>query len=219
MIRLITLVHLRPGCSAEGVVELEALVGGLSDEVACVHRTHLGKNIPGQVGAGDYTWDSLILDGDAGDILRAPKLLALLEGNDVIERLDSVAFEPADSRIAEPGISDCLKRTLLVRVPEETPPEIVARFERDILGMPDHIRGIRNWAFSRADPSLCPTGWTHVWEQEYLDQSGFDEDYMMHPYHWGLVDGWFDPECPQQIVDPNFAHALCPAETTILGWR
>jgi hypothetical protein len=30
---------------------------------------------------------------------------------------------------------------------------------------------------------------------------------MMHPVHWGLVDGWFDPECPQRIVDPFLIHA------------
>ncbi len=217
--RLVTLVHLRPDSAPERIAELEAVVAGLPDEVSCVRRVHLGKHIPGQVGAGHYTWDTLIAEGDVRAVLEAPSLRALLEAGNVIERLDPVAFEPQKMGIAEPDISKGLKRTLLVRLLPETPPEIVAQFERDILGMPEHIHGIRNWAFSRPDPSLCPTSWTHVWEQEYLDQSGFDADYMMHPYHWGLVDGWFDPECPQRIVDPDFAHALCPAATTILGWK
>ena len=217
--RLVTLVHLRPDSAPERIAELEAVVAGLPDEVSCVRRVHLGKHIPGQVGAGHYTWDTLIGDGDVRAVLDAPSLRALLEAGDLIERLDPVAFEPQKMGIEEPDISKGLKRTLLVRLLPETPPEVIAQFERDILGMPEHIHGIRNWAFSRADPSLCPTTWTHVWEQEYFDQSGFDADYMMHPYHWGLVDGWFDPECPQRIVDPAFAHCLCPAEATILGWK
>ena len=47
---------------------------------------------------------------------------------------------------------------------------------------------------------------------------GLQEDYMLSPYHWGLVDGWFDPECPQRIVDTHLAHVFCPAATTVLGW-
>ena len=58
-----------------------------------------------------------------------------------------------------------------------------------------------------------------MWEQEYADVSGLEVDYMMHPYHWGLVDGWFDPECPQRIVDLRVAHVYCPAAETILGWK
>lgn len=217
--RLVTLVHLRPDTAPARVAEFEAAVEGLPDEVACVRRVHLGRHNPGQVGAGHYTWDTLIDDGAPRAVLEAPSLLALLEAADVIERLDPVAFEPQKLEIAEPDIRDGLKRTLLLRVLPETPSEVVAQFERDILGMPEHIDGIRNWAFSRVDPSQCPTSWTHVWEQEYLEQSGFEADYMMHPYHWGVVDGWFDPECPQRIVDLHFAHALCPAAATILGWK
>ena len=100
----------------------------------------------------------------------------------------------------------------------DTPREAVERFERDMLGMPRYIDAIRNWAFSRADPELHPTPWTHVWEQEYRELRGLQEDYMLSPYHWGLVDGWYDPESPQRIVDTNLAHVYCPAATTILGW-
>ena len=41
---------------------------------------------------------------------------------------------------------------------------------------------------------------------------------MMHPYHWGFVDGWFNPEMPQQIVDRPLAHVYCPAPESILAW-
>ncbi|MBJ22712.1 MAG: Dabb family protein [bacterium] len=217
--RLISLVHLQPEVDAARVVEFESFVAGLPNEVAAVRRAHLGRQLSGQVNAGHYTWDTLIDGEDVGAVLEAPSLLALLDGGDVIERLDSVAFESEKPGIAEPGIANCLKRTLLVRTLPETPAEVVTEFERDILGMPDRIEGIRNWAFSRVDHSLLPSRWTHVWEQEYLDQSGFDTSYMMHPYHWGVVDAWFDPECPQRIIDLHFAHALCHADATILGWQ
>jgi hypothetical protein len=180
---------------------------------------HLGKHLPGCVGGGDYTWDALIDGSDARAVLEAPSLRALLEAGDVVERLDPVAFEPQHVEIAEPGISDCIKRTLLLRVFPETPPDVVQHFERDIMRMPAHIDSIRNWAHSRTDTSVCSTSWTHVWEQEYVDVSGLEVDYMMNPYHWGLIDGWFDPECPQSIVDLQVAHVYCAAAETILGWK
>ena len=42
---------------------------------------------------------------------------------------------------------------------------------------------------------------------------------MMSPYHWGLVDGWFDPESTQRIVDIRIAHVHCASEASILAWR
>jgi hypothetical protein len=217
--RLVTLVHLRPDVSPARAAELEAVVAGLPDEVRSLRRVHLGKHLPGAVGGSDYTLDALIDGGDARAALEAPSLVALLEAGDVIERLDSVAFEPQHLQIAEPGISGCIKRTLLLRVFPQTPPDVVLQFERDIMAMPAHIDSIRNWALSRTDATAYPTSWTHVWEQEYADVSGLELDYMMHPYHWGLVDGWFDPECPQRIVDLRVAHVYCPAAETILGWK
>jgi hypothetical protein len=217
--RLVTLVHLQPGASPARTAELEAVVAGLPNEVAALGRVHLGKHLPGCVGGGDYTLDALIDGGAARSVLEAPSLRALIEAGDVIERLDPVAFEPQHMKIAEPGIAPCIKRTLLLRVFPETPAEVAQHFERDILRMPNHIDSIRNWSLARTDTKACPTTWTHVWEQEYADVSGLEVDYMMHPYHWGLVDGWFDPECPQRIVDSNIAHVYCPAAATILGWK
>jgi hypothetical protein len=217
--RLVTLIHLQPDASPARKLELEKVVAGLPDEVPSLRHGHLGKHLPGCVGGGDYTWDALI-DGDGvGAVLEAPSLVRLLEQGDVIERLDPVAFEPQHSDIAEPGISGGIKRTLLLRVLPGTAAEVVEHFERDIMAMPIHIDSIRNWAFSRPDSTACPTTWTHVWEQEFPDRSGLEVDYMMHPYHWGRVDGWFDPECPQRIVDLRVAHVYCAAAETILGWK
>jgi hypothetical protein len=46
----------------------------------------------------------------------------------------------------------------------------------------------------------------------------FDER-TMSPYHWGLVDVWFDPESPQRIVDTRNAHVCCASDASILAWR
>jgi hypothetical protein len=216
--RVITLIHLRPDARPARVAELENAIAKLPDEVGALRRSHLGRHLRGSLGGGEYTWDALLDGPEVGALLRAPGLARLLAAGDVVERLDPVAFEPQQVALPEPDIGPCIKRTLLLRVLPGSPPERVAAFERDLLGMPGHIAAIRNWALSRTDTSLCPTRWTHVWEQEYRDVAGLEVAYMNHPYHWGLVDGWFDPECPQRIVDSALAHVYCAAPATVLGW-
>ena len=214
--RLVALVWLRPGVSAERLAAFESAVAKLPDQLSPLRRSHLGRHLPGSVGGGDYTWDALLEGRDAGAVLDAPALRPFHE--DVVERLDPVGFEPQERRIGEPAIQRCVKRTLLLRVLPGASAAAVDRFERDTRRMPDQIPSIRNWAFSRTDPTLVPTAWTHVWEQEFRDVSGLEVDYMTHPYHWGVVDGWFDPACPQCVVHPQLAHVYYEAPASILGW-
>ncbi len=211
------MLHVEGELDASRHAAIEHAVTRVGDEVAGVRRSHLGRHYPGTVGGGQYTWDALFDGRDPGALQQAPSLQRLVEDGTL--RLDTVAFERQHLSVPEPDIRDCVKRTLLLRVLPDTPREAVERFERDMLGMPRYIDAIRNWAFSRADPELHPTPWTHVWEQEYRELRGLQEDYMLSPYHWGLVDGWYDPESPQRIVDTNLAHVYCPAATTILGWE
>ena len=84
------------------------------------------------------------------------------------------------------------------------------------MAMPDDIPAIVNWALSRVvgPPS---TRWTHCWEQEYYTLDGLKVDYMMSPHHWGLIDGWFDPEMPRQIVDLNLAHVYHATDRSVLA--
>lgn len=214
--RVVTLLHVEGRLDASRHADIERAVAQVAGAVAGVRRSHLGRHYPGATGGGQYTWD-VSFDGRDPDALhQGPGLRQLVE--DGLLRLDTVAFERQHVSVPEPDIRDCVKRTLFLRVLPDTPREAVERFERDMLGMPRYIDAIRNWAFSRADPELHPTPWTHVWEQEYRDLDGLEEDYMLSPYHWGLVDGWYDPESPQRIVDTNLAHVYCPAATTILGW-
>lgn len=217
--RVVTLLHVECGFDGARHAAVRRAVARAAGEVAGVLRSHLGRHYARSVGGGQYTWD-VLLDGrgrDPGALHLAPAVRALVEEGAL--RLDTVAFARQHLAVPEPGIRDCVKRTLLLRVLPDTPPAVVERFERDTMGMPRHIDAIRNWAFSRVDPELHPTPWTHVWEQEFRDVRGLEVDYMVSPYHWGLVDGWFDPECPQRIVDTSLAHVYCPAAATVLGWQ
>lgn len=215
--RVVTMLHVEGELDASRHAAIERAVTRAAGAVADVRRSHLGRHYPGTVGGGQYTWDVSFDGRDPAALHQAPSLQRLVEDGTL--RLDTVAFERQRLSVPEPDIRDCVKRTLLLRVLPDTPREAVERFERDMLGMPRYIDAIRNWAFSRADPELHPTPWTHVWEQEYRELRGLQEDYMLSPYHWGLVDGWYDPESPQRIVDTNLAHVYCPAATTILGWE
>ena len=214
--RVVTMLHVEGDLDEPRDAAIRRAVARVSDEVAGVRRSHLGRHYPGTVGGGEYTWDVLFDGRDPAALHQAGGLEALVAAGAL--RLDTVAFEPQHRAVPEPGIRDCVKRTLFLRVLPDTPPDALERFEHDMLGMPRYIDAIRNWAFSRADPELHPTPWTHVWEQEYRDLRGLQVDYMLSPYHWGLVDGWYDPESPQRIVDTHLAHVYCPAAATILGW-
>src|SRR5262249_61157595 len=95
-------------------------------------------------------------------------------------------------------------------------PAAVAEAERALLAMPDHIGAIRNWCLSRVR-GHSHGGWTHVWEQDFADLSGLSDDYMNHPIHWSVVDGWFHAEDPRCVFAPRIAHVYCRAPRSVLS--
>ena len=85
--------------------------------------------------------------------------------------------------------------------------------------MPRYIDTIRNSSLSRVESmsdSLGPE-YTHVWEQEFVDLDGLTGPYMMHGYHWSLVDTWFDAQAAHPIVDPRLIHAACGLRRSVLA--
>ncbi len=189
MSRKLALVTLVDGANPSRVDDLEAAVV-------------LGKHLPGTVGGGHYTWDEVDEPVPAGF-------------EDVAD-VDLVELELIDGMAADPGFAGEIKRTLLLRVEPDALADPVAAFERDLMAMPDHIPAIVNWALSRV---VGPPGtrWTHCWEQEYYTLDGLKVDYMMSPHHWGLIDGWFDPETPRKIVDLNLAHVYHATTRSVLA--
>jgi hypothetical protein len=162
----------------------------------------LGRHLPGTVGGGHYTWDG-IDDPIPFDFQN-------------VAHVDLVELEIIDGALSDPEFAGEIKRTLLLRVQPDAPADSVAAFERDLMAMPDHIPAIVNWALSRV-VGPPDSRWTHCWEQEYYTLDGLKVDYMMSPHHWGLIDGWFDPESPQQIVDLELAHVYHSTDRSVLA--
>lgn len=138
-----------------------------------------------------------------------------------IEHIDSAEY-PADhagdglsGRRAD-AIPSTVYRTLLLRVDEAAAPAELARFEHATLQMPRHIPAIRAWQLSRVDRATGTSQWTHVWEQEFADLDGLLGPYMNHPVHWALVDQWFDPESPNQIVKDRICHSFCAIPAPVI---
>ncbi|MYB10686.1 MAG: Dabb family protein [Acidimicrobiia bacterium] len=189
MSRKLALVTLADGADSGRVAELESAAA-------------LGQHLPGTVGGGHYTWDGI----------DEP----VPSGFDDVADVDLVELELIDGVVADPSFAGEIKRTLLLRVEPDAPANSVAAFERDLMAMPDHIPAIVNWALSRVvGPPTSP--WTHCWEQEYYTLDGLKVDYMMSPHHWGLIDGWFDPEMPRQIVDLELAHVYHTTDRSVLA--
>lgn len=167
------------------------------------------------------TWFGAHLPGSVGGAAAASLELAMEEGSDVRladvpNAVDVVVLgERCGGGVRDSDIRNAVKRTLLLRVASDAPPDAVAQFEADLLGMPHHITAIRNWRLSRVESSRG--GWTHCWEQEYQDVSGLREDYMNHPYHWAYVDGWFDHEDPKCIVAPDVVHVFYEVPDSLLA--
>jgi hypothetical protein len=222
MYRRIALLHVDPEASAEDRAAFEAEVGDAASRVPAVTHAHLGRHLEGTVGGGDYTWDLAFADISAcppwDDQQRSAGLVDLFER--MVSRVDAVQFESTNVHVAEPDMRDFIKRTLFLEASKDAPPDAASRFDRVLTGMPRYIPAIRNWAYHRVDDpgSVGPRRWTHVWEQEFAELSGLRVDYMVSPYHWGYVDGWFDSESPQHVVEPQVGHVFCPSERSILSW-
>ena len=197
---------------------IEALASSLLRRAQGCLRAEIGANLPGTLRGGDFTLD-LVFDGaepaarwcDAAcDERGAREAFAGL-----VARIDAVHYAPFDAGEGAPGLASPVKRTLLLRVEPEAPVERVARFERELAAMPDHVLAIRNWHLARVHD---PRGrFSHVWAQEFARLEGLEVDYMVHPYHWAYVDRWFDPESSERVVEPDFAHVYCTLPRSVLG--
>jgi stress responsive alpha/beta barrel protein len=206
--RRVALVALREGALRAAVAELADALARAGMQAPGALRSHAAPHLPGSLGGGDLTWDVLF---ESEVLAAADPALGALQAE--IARVDAVVVAPIRRYVAKPALAG-IKRTLLLRASPSADPARVAAFERDMLELPRYVPAIRNWSFARA----ARGPWTHVWEQEFETVEGLSEDYMLSPYHWGLVDGWFDVECPQCVVEPRLAHVFCAARESVLAW-
>lgn len=50
----------------------------------------------------------------------------------------------------------------------------------------------------------------------YRDRASFQE-YMDSPYHWGVIEKWFDPTFPERIVDTRLAQVFYDVDSSLLS--
>ena len=165
---------------------------------------------------GGYESGELIAHFGFREPSDAESAVALL-GDRQVSHVDWAHYEAIAEGRAEPELRGGVYRILLLAVDPATPPETVRRFEAEMQAMPRYIAAIRNWRLSRVTQAGGARAWTHVWEQDYAALGGLLGPYMLHPYHWARIDRWFDPECPERIVDSRLCHSFCAFERSVLG--
>lgn len=212
MFNLLHVIDLPPGGSAGDAAQvLSAELADAGRALQGVVNSAAGKTLPRDISGGSLMWRLAFASEQDHWAARASKQwrdgIAPLLMPERAAVLDSIAYRSglSDSSIGRkaPGIWRCL----VLSVDAGTPAHTIRQFERDTVLMPRHVSAIRNWSMGHVAAGEGRRRWTHVWEQEFDDIAGLEGEYMTHPIHWGLVDGWFDPECPQRIVDPFLIHA------------
>ena len=229
-IRLCAVVTLGETSSDSLVSDVVEALNGAAARVGEIQLSHAGEHLPGSFGAGDLTWDFVASDASALESLKrraqsqgTGALLGALGEEQVTAARCSfyaAALETIDASVPQPTAFG-IKRTNLVRVRPGTPSASIDQWAREVTVLADHVPAIRNWSLSRVCELIGdapPAVWTHAWEQDFETLEGLTEDYMMSPYHWGHLDGWYDPEVPWSIVEPELAHLFCPARQSVLSW-
>jgi hypothetical protein len=199
-------VFIATGANAD---EIERALHARAQKLPGLRRIGCARNQQGSWGAGDFTLDLVACNG-AFEWDAALDELTAIAG---IERIDRVAYRSIGGGVREPRLRDGIWRTLMFRVRPGACEQNVMELERELLQMPAFMAGIRNWRLSRV---TSPGEWTHVWQQEYARIDDLLGEYLLHPYHWGWVDRWFDAEHPQWTVEA-ISHAFCPLASSLLA--
>jgi hypothetical protein len=211
MFNLLQIIHLDGSDSTTSAHSLVAHLTGAGESLPGVLAAHAGPTLPRALNGGQLMW-RLRFNSEqdyracvSSALWRSQVLTALNSERGVC--VDSIAYRIDFSHSTGARSREGIWRCLVMSVDANARVEDVRQLQRDLLLMPQLIPSIRDWALGHAVSTRGRRRWTHVWEQEFDNLRGLEGDYMMHPVHWGLVDGWFDPECPQRIVDPFLIHA------------
>ncbi|MFI6315381.1 Dabb family protein [Nocardia fusca] len=211
MYEITRLIHLVPDV-APGA--RDTLLAGLRAAAGAARRALIEPTLPGVRNGGDILLRLSFAEPAVGRAA-ATRLAALCDRAEVL-RVDGADHGPGVHGVAGPSSPGTVYRTLLLRVDPDTPPRVLAEFEADLLRMPRHVSTIRAWRLSRALRAEGTAQWTHIWEQEFSDLDGLVGAYLAHPVHWGLVDRWFDPECPEVVVRDRVCHSYCVRTEPVL---
>jgi hypothetical protein len=221
VIRTTTFMHLVPDADPQRVDRLVEAVRAADQELD-VLAADAARTTPNAYRAGDVMVLGAFADRDAAARTRDHPYVEtvvrpLVEA--CASHLETVCYAQGPVTVRQPDLADGIHRTLLLHVDQATDPTLVERFERDLADMPRYIDSIRNSSLSRVESMIGSLGpeYTHVWEQEFVDLDGLTGPYMMHGYHWSLVDTWFDAQATEPIVDRRLIHASCDLRRSILA--
>ena len=220
MIRTTAFAHLRPDAAPARIDELiDAARRAAEETSACA--ADASRVTSNAFRAGDVMLLGAYADQPAlEDALGSAHFTGILRPllAEVATHVEVVRYRQGPVTIREPGLTDGIHRSLLIRVEPATDPVLVEQFERELAAMPAFIDAIRNSSLSRVDTMYASLGpeYTHVWEQEFATLDGLTGPYMQHAYHWSVVDPWFDVQAPVHIVDPVLIHSSCDLRRSIL---
>lgn len=220
---LISLIDFRAGATP---AEKAALVERVRQLSALASRT-----------AASFVASDLPPNRNGGDVILR---LEFASEADCAALLASAEWQEADAGLrSEPGLGGIetltftptvfgergeeqrggLYRLLVLALAEGTPAALRERFEAEMAAMPDHVGTILRWNFGRVTRSGSRHRWDYVWEQEFADLAGFRGEYMLHPYHWGVIDPWFDSENPVRIVQPYVCNSFSAIDAPVMFTR
>lgn len=212
-LRLITLPQERMAERDAIIAKLHSIVAELAVVASCwvtpVSETAV-------INAGHIVWRmEFATEGAANSIRLAPiwtgRIMPLLAGLDTT----SIGYQVARTVVRPAGAG--IWRALIFRVMPSGFPARAAALEAGLLMLPKYVSTIRSWALSPVATVEGPKAYTHVWEQEFDDLSGLTGEYMTHPIHWGVVDSWFDADCPNYVVDPHLIQVIGQFDKTIMS--
>ncbi len=216
MFKRTTLITAAPGA------DRAMLTGALtaSGTIAPVARAMLEPTLPGVFNGGDYIWHLQFGDEAAyrawqADPAGGKAADAVLANPALAAHVDVVAYYGGRSG-SKGELARGAYRTLLLSVNRAPGEDAIDRFDFETYEMGLYIPTIVNWQVSRVTEASGARPWTHVWEQEYADIGGLHGTYMLHPHHWGHIDRWYDPECPDFMIDTNLCHGFCDFEGPVI---
>lgn len=203
-----------PGSRDTALATLSAAVDRLLDLTGKL----IAPTLPGVYNGGDAICRLSFADVATADAALSSAAwadaAALLADRARVTQLDHVGFaRTRHGGEGRPGLYRVALFCADVRPTEER----LAGFADDTAALATSIATIGRWQLSIADRAGGLRRWTHVWEQEYADRAGLEGAYMMHPAHWARAERWFDPEYPEQLVDPVLVHTFCTLDRHVLG--
>jgi Stress responsive A/B Barrel Domain len=218
MYSIVRLVRWNPGVSAAERAEFTQILsraGGAAETTAQL----IAPTLPGVRNGGDLIWH-LIFNDAAGARAWECSTAWLEKAQPTLRAcalLDSACFDHGPGGVRCPDLNRGIYRALFFALSPEATKDQAAQLEADLLAMPRHIEKILNWRLSRVSQSSGAERWSYVWEQEYAALEHLKQDYVWHPYHWGVVDRWFDPEMPCRIVQSHLCHSFAAIEGSLLA--